>query len=161
MAGGRPEEYTPELSDIICERLAAGESMRSISQDDNMPCRATMFSWMRKHEEFLNQYARAKEESADAFVEEILDIADDGSNDWMERKDAEGEIIGWQLNGEHVQRSKLRVDTRKWAASKLKPKKYGDKIDHTHAGGDKPVHMILTEMTAEQATAEYKGLIDD
>jgi hypothetical protein len=137
MPAGRPSDYTPELTDLICERLSAGESMRSISQDDDMPTRKTMFSWMRKHEQFLNQYARAKEESADAMVEDILDIADDGSNDWMEKLGKDGECIGYELNGEHVQRSRLRVDTRKWAASKLKPKRYGDKVDVTSGG--KPI----------------------
>ena len=136
MPAGRPTIYTPELADQICNRLAEGESLRTVCNNNDMPCKTTVFMWFRTNEEFLNQYARAKEESADALVEDILDIADDGSNDWMERKDAEGEIIGWQLNGEHIQRSKLRVDTRKWAASKLKPKKYGDKIENIHTGPD-------------------------
>lgn len=109
--------------------------MRSICKDEDMPSRQTLFTWMRLHEEFLDQYARAKEESADALFEEIIDIADDGANDWMEREDDEGNNVGWKLNGEHIQRSKLRVDTRKWAASKLKPKKYGDKIQTEHSGG--------------------------
>jgi hypothetical protein len=64
-------------------------------------------------------------------TEEILDIADDGSNDWMEKLDKDGKSVGWAVNGEAVQRSKLRVDARKWIASKLKPKKYGDKLDTT------------------------------
>ena len=98
-----------------------------------MPCVKTVFNWFGSHPEFLQQYARAKEESADALAEEILDIADDGSNDWMIRHDKDGEE-GWQLNGEHVQRSRLRVDSRKWIASKLKPKKYGDKTTTEHTG---------------------------
>lgn len=102
--------------------------MRSVCRDESMPSARTLFTWMRVHPEFLQQYTRAKEESADALSDEMIDIADDGSNDWMERKNAEGENIGWQVNGEHVQRSRLRVETRKWIASKLKPKKYGDKL---------------------------------
>lgn len=65
-----------------------------------------------------------------------MDIADDGSNDWMERFNKDGESIGWVVNGEAVQRSKLRVDARKWALSKLLPKKYGDKIDVNHGNAD-------------------------
>jgi len=95
---------------------------------------STVFKWLREKPEFSQQYARAKEESADALFEELLEIADDGTNDWMERQNAEGENIGWQLNGEHVQRSRLRLDTRKWALSKLKPKKYGDRIHTEHSG---------------------------
>jgi hypothetical protein len=95
---------------------------------------------------FLDQYARAKEESADAFVEDMLDIADDGSNDWMEQKDKDGEAIGWRENGEAIQRSRLRVDTRKWIASKLKPKKYGEKIETTHQGpGGGPIMISSTD----------------
>jgi hypothetical protein len=104
-----------------------------------MPDCATVFAWMRRFPEFLKQYARAKEESADAMAEEILEIADDGRNDWMERhgeKTEDGEPVkGWQLNGEHIQRSRVRIDTRKWLASKLKPKKYGDRVDLTNSDG--------------------------
>jgi hypothetical protein len=80
-----------------------------------MPSTVTVFSWLRTHEEFLNQYTRAKEESADALTDEMLDIADDVEGD--------------------SQRDRLRVDTRKWIASKLKPKKYGDKLEHDVSGG--------------------------
>lgn len=124
--GGRPSIYTPELADRICGEIALGYSLRTISKDDSMPCVATVFSWLRTNKEFLEQYERAKELQADMLAEDLLDIADDGSNDWMERTDKEGQSIGWQLNGEHVQRSRLRIDTRKWIASKLKAKKYGD-----------------------------------
>ncbi len=139
---GRPTDYTPELADVICAKLAAGESMRTVCNDDSLPCRATLFTWLRKHPEFLDQYTRAKEESADALIEESLDIADDGSNDWMERLGKDGESAGWQLNGEHVQRSKLRIETRKWMASKLKPKKYGDRQTIEHEVSDNLVERL-------------------
>jgi len=95
---------------------------------------------MRKFPEFLKQYARAKEESADALAEEMLEIADDGRNDWMARNggtDDEGNAREntYVLNGEHIQRSRVRIDTRKWLASKLKPKKYGDRVDLTNSDG--------------------------
>ncbi len=107
-----------------------------------MPCARTLFNWMRLYPEFLQQYARAKEESADALSDEILDIADDGRNDWMERNGKDD--AGWQANGENIQRSRVRIDTRKWLASKLKPKKYGDKVDLTHAGPNGgPIEAIL------------------
>ena len=130
---GRPTIYTQDLSDIICERLSLGESMRSVSRDPDMPASATMFRWLREKPEFREQYEIAKEESADALVEEMLEIADDGTNDWMESHGQDGENMGYKINGEHVQRSRLRVDVRKWAASKLKPKKYSDRhaVDHT------------------------------
>jgi hypothetical protein len=135
MPGGRPSDYSPELSAIICERLAAGESIRTVCLDEDMPAARTLFLWMQRHPEFLQQYTRAKEESADALVEEMLDIADDGTNDWMMKHDREGAFVGWQANGDHINRSRLRVDTRKWIASRLKPKKYGDKVALTGADG--------------------------
>jgi hypothetical protein len=141
---GRPTTYTVELTDYICERLASGESMRSISRDEDMPAMSTLFKWLREHKEFSQQYEKAKEESADALVEEILDIADNGTNDWMESYAKEGEDVAYKINGEHIQRSRLRVDTRKWAASKLKPKKYGDRL-----------------ITDQNITHTYKDMTDD
>jgi hypothetical protein len=145
---GRPTDYSPELVDEICARIASGDSVRTISRDESMPCVKTVFNWLRVHPEFVQQYARAKAEQADALAEELLDIADDGSNDWMERYGKEGEQIGWQLNGEHVNRSRLRIDTRKWIASKLKPKKYGEKlaIDGDGEGGAIKIEKIIREI---------------
>jgi hypothetical protein len=86
-----------------------------------MPGLATVFRWFDEHPEFREQYEAAKEEGADAMVEEMLDIADDTSENPASRR--------------------IRVDTRKWIASKLKPKRYGDKV--THAGdADNPINMI-------------------
>lgn len=72
----------------------------------------------------------------------MLEIADDASNDWMERTGKDGESIGWQLNGEHVNRSKLRIDTRKWIMERMAPKTYGSKqeISHTHKVTDDGSH---------------------
>lgn len=134
MPGGRPTDYTPEIAEAICLRLAEGESLRSICSDEGMPSKQTALRWLTKHEEFRAQYVRAKEQGAEALAEEMFDIADDGANDWMERHNAEGEAIGWQLNGEHVRRSQLRIDTRKWYLSKIMPKKYGDKQQLEHSG---------------------------
>lgn len=134
MQPGRPSDYTPDLADLICGRLADGESLRSVCRDEGMPDKTTVFRWLRLHEEFRAQYARATEERAESFADDIVEIADDGRNDWMEKTNKEGECVGWQLNGEHVMRSKLRVDSRKWLASKMFPKKYGDKVETTHKG---------------------------
>lgn len=137
MPAGRPTTYTPELADHICALLAEGQSMRTVCLPDEMPAKSTVFKWLRTIPEFSDRYAQAKAEAADALTEEMLDIADDGTNDWVERETQSGTKI--VLDQEHVQRSKLRIDTRKWIASKLKPKRYGDKL--THQGDpDNPVH---------------------
>ena len=129
-AGGRPSLYTQELADYICEQLAEGKSMRTVAKEENMPSMQTIFSWLRIHQEFLEQYTRAKEEAADLLVEEMLEIADETSRDTIDTD------TGQKQNAEWINRSRLRVDTRKWVASKLKPKKYGDKVDVTTNGKD-------------------------
>lgn len=124
-------EFSPELFDRICERIAEGESLRSICQDEDMPSTTAVKKWLIKDDggALVAQYTRAREMQADTLFEDILDISDDARNDWMQR---EGEgASGYELNGEHIQRSRLRVDTRKWMAGKLRPKVYGDKVDLT------------------------------
>lgn len=131
---GRPSDYTQELADEICERLSEGQSLRTVCSDDKMPSRKTVFSWMRKHPDFLNQYTRAKQESADALAEEILDISDD----------AEAAIKGTaeKKSSAIAQAYRLRVDTRKFIMAKMKPKKYGEKIDLTTNGKDLPTPIM-------------------
>lgn len=126
---GRPSGFTQALADEICSQLAEGKSMRTVCLAEEMPDKATVFRWLRTYPAFCDQYTRAKEESADALVEEMLDIADDAGNDWMERNANGNE--GWTVNGDHIQRSRLRVETRKWIAAKLKAKRYGEKVEHT------------------------------
>lgn len=135
MSVGRPTKYSQDLADEICSQLADGKSLRSVCLADDMPDKRTIFRWLRTKQDFCHQYERAKAESADALTDEMLDIADDGSNDWMKRHGKDNEEY-WVVNGEHVQRSRLRLDTRKWIASKLKPKKYGDKITNEVTGAD-------------------------
>lgn len=154
MPAGRPTAKTPELVDEICAKLSDGRSLRSVCNDESMPSKTTVFRWLREDEEFRDQYARAKEESADALVDEILDIADDGTNDWMERYTKDCESAGWQANGEHIQRSRLRIDTRKWVASKMKPKKYGEKVAHELTGPEGgPIDLIIEAVGNGPGTA--------
>lgn len=138
---GRPTDYNQEIADKICAALSEGKSLRTVCLEDDMPDKTTVFRWLRTHEEFCNQYTRAKQEATDALADEIQDIADDGRNDWMEVHKKDGDII--LLDREHVERSKLRIETRKWLMAKMKPKKYGDKLDLT-SGGDKLPQNSIT-----------------
>lgn len=107
-----------------------------------MPSKGTVFRWLATMPEFQDQYARAREAQAETHADDMMEIADDARNDWMKAADEEGGL-GYKLNGEHIQRSKLRIDTRKWIASKLKPKKYGDKIEHTGPeGGPLQINLV-------------------
>jgi hypothetical protein len=87
--------------------------------------------WVAKEGWLQEQYARAKELQTDYMVEEMLQIADDAQNDYMERLDADGNVAGYRTNGEAIQRSKLRLETRQWLMRKLHPKKYGDQVGKT------------------------------
>jgi hypothetical protein len=83
-------------------------------------------------------------------------IADDGRNDWMARKDPSNP--GYELNGEHVQRSRLRLDARKWLTSKILPKQYGDRTEVEAYGKDgrplEPDRLRLTPGWGVPARAE-------
>lgn len=127
---GRPSDYLPEVAEDICNLLMDGESLRSICKRPGMPSIRAVMYWLQKHEDFVQQYVRAREVQADLLAEEILEIADDSAGDVV--IDDEGRE---QTNHERVARSRLRVDARKWYASKLAPKKYGDKIDANVSGG--------------------------
>lgn len=136
MTVGRPSEFSEEIADKICEGLADAKSLRKICLEDGMPSQSTVFRWLadERYATFREQYARAREAQADALFDEILDIADDGSNDFMSEDH--------KYDGDAVQRSKLRVDARKWMAGKLAPKRYGDKIELS-GPGDKGEHKLV------------------
>lgn len=119
---GRPTKYSTRLAAKICQQLAEGKSLRTVCKSDKMPSASTVFLWLSIHSEFSEQYEKAKQESADALVEDMLDIADDP-----------------KLNPND---KRVRIDTRKWISSKLKPKKYGDRV--THVGDeDAPVYTQI------------------
>jgi len=123
---GRPSIFSEELADEICERIADGESLRSICRDNEMPSKATVFRWLAEKQDFQDQYTRAREAQADSLVDDMLDIAD-GKKALLEGKDAD------------VQRDRLAVETRKWIAGKLKGK-YSDKVKHVGGDeGDNPI----------------------
>lgn len=117
-------EYSEDVACIICDRIASGESVRSISRSPGMPHEVTIYRWVADDRDgFRARYTRARESQAERMADEILEIADDGSNDWME---FEGKTI---IDHEYINRSRLRVDSRKWLMARLAPKKWGDKQD--------------------------------
>src|SRR6478735_3007312 len=106
MLPGRPSEYTKEIASEILARIAAGESLRAICEPDEMPAASTVCLWVVDNREgFAEQYARARKLQAELLADELFDISDDGTNDWMEKRDKEGGCIGWQENGEALGRS--------------------------------------------------------
>lgn len=126
---GRPTIYSEDLTETICERIALGSTLREICRDEAMPDRVTIYRWLERYDSFRNRYARACEFRAENWADELIEISDDGSNDWMAKLDREGRPTGfYALNKEAVMRSKLRVETRQWMMERAAPKKYGAKV---------------------------------
>lgn len=138
---GRPSTYDPATARMMCEQLSEGIPLREICRQEGFPAWRTVYDWMRKDPDLSTAIAYARDVGYDAMAEECLDIADNAGNDWMERLDSEGVPVGWQVNGDNIQRSKLRIETRLKLLAKFNPKRYGDKI--VHAGDD--VNPVVIE----------------
>jgi hypothetical protein len=121
-------QFSQELFDTILSRIEEGESLVKICKDKKMPNKVNFYRWIDKDIELRNKYARACEARAEKIFEEIIDIADDSSNDTILGKAKDGSEYEME-NKEWVNRSKLKVDARKWVLAKMHPKKYGDKIE--------------------------------
>lgn len=134
MERGRQPTFTQAIADSVCQHLAEGMTLREVCRMEGMPPESTVRLWaLDDREGFAAQYTRAREIGYHAMADELMEIADDGRNDFTRRNADDPEAV---LNGEHIQRSRLRVDTRKWMLSKALPKVYGDKLDLTHGNPD-------------------------
>ena len=140
---------------FVCDRMSnISMGLKTLCDTiPGLPSRSNLSLWISLDGDFQDRYARAREEQAEFMAEEILEIADDGRNDFMEQDDSSA---AFKINGENIQRSKLRIDTRKWLMGKLKPKKYGERLalDVTE---DKLAGKSLDElkaMAAEYATRQ-------
>lgn len=144
-------QWTEEIEDKILDRFMEGKSFRDFlgtNREEGLPSIPTFFKHLRDSESFSKRYARAREFQADIEFEEIKEISDDGRNDWMENNDPDNP--GYRLNGEHVQRSRLRVDARKWRAAKMANGKYGEKLE---LAGDQNSPLTI-------AVKQYAGNLD-
>lgn len=129
MPAGRSSSLTEALCFEICQRIADGETLRQIAADEHMPDRATIYRLIAADAQFRDQYTRAREAQLERWEDEIVEIADNGSEDYTTRKRGDAEFEAF--DHEHIQRSRVRIDTRKWLMAKRMPKKYGDRVDHT------------------------------
>lgn len=123
---------TQSTFDTICSEITSGRSLRSVCQDEGMPASSTIFKELASNIHYAEQYARARQASADAMLEELLEIADEKSGD--------------------PARDRLRLDTRKWAMSKMAPKKYGDKLE---LAGD-PDAPVVTSIAIRYVDAKKR-----
>lgn len=132
----RPETWIgdkkTEAIDTIIQRICEGESLRSIllyANREVLPTMAVFLKWVSEDQELEKQYARAMSIRSEAMFDEIIEISDESNADIDFTEDGKMRIVG-----EAVQRSRLKIDARKWALSKMNPKKYGDKVDITTDG---------------------------
>ena len=139
--------YTTQMADIICIRLSEGESLKGIVRSEGMPDRATVYRWLLEQPAFCDKYARAREEQADTLADEIIAIADE-SPEINEVRDKNGDVIDIKIDSGYVAYQKQRIEARKWTAMKLKPKKYGDKLE---LAGD-PNSPLKVEVQSEADT---------
>lgn len=151
---GRPTIYSDELAQTICECLMVGMSLRKICELDDMPAISTVMQWLASNKsDFMEQYAHARQVQAEYLLDEMIDIADDSSKDYV--------IVDGQerLDQEHIQRARLRIDTRKWNIEKLAPKKYGAKqqLEHTGSNGGAIETVSLTADEVIQRMSEKRN----
>lgn len=117
---GRPTTFTQQLADQICERIANGETLRAVCRDIQL-APSTVIEWTMNNKAFSEQYAQARQKQADSYADMILDEA---------------------FNSHDAQIGRLRVDALKWVASKLAPKRYGDKVEVEQTGTQK-IRVIM------------------
>lgn len=117
------------IFDYVCKEIESGRALRNVLKDESMPSTSTFYQWLENNTDKAKQYARATEVRAEVIFDDILSIADQNENDTTVNADGI-EVV----NNDVIQRSRLRIDARKWVLSKLNPKKFGDKIQTEHSG---------------------------
>lgn len=117
---GRPSGFTQEIADELCDRISCGESLKSILREDGKPAESMVYRWLRENEAFREQYARAREEMAEADADTVGDIGH--------------RVLAGELD---PQAARVAIDALKWSAGKRNAKKYGDKVQLADADGNK------------------------
>ena len=141
------------IFEYVCQEIEKGRALRNVLKDENMPSTSTFYQWLDNDEVKAKQYARATEVRADIIFDDILAIADENTNDTSINENGI-EVV----NNDVIQRSRLRIDARKWVLSKLNPKKFGDKIQTEHSGEIKGVNLssLSTQELIDRANAIKK-----
>ncbi|MFA6304006.1 MAG: hypothetical protein WC627_12865 [Legionella sp.] len=151
---GRPSDYTQELADLICERVAThGIGLKKLCEMyGDMPEKITIRRWCLKYPQFRSQYAQAKSLQIETLIDEIMDIADDSTGDTVINE--QGKTV---CNNEFIARSKIRIDTRKWLASKLAPKIYG--VDPIGIAPPPPEYSLAGVTDPNEAARIYQQIM--
>lgn len=122
---GRPSTYSDKVANDICIRIALGESLRKICMEEEMPAQSSVYEWLLRYPDFSEKYVRARELQAETQFDELVDIVDQPPElSYVTGKN--GEPIEVKFDSSYVAWMKLRVDTRKWTAARMAPRKYGE-----------------------------------
>lgn len=128
---GRPTKYSTDLADMICERIACGESLKAILRTPGMPKEPTVFRWLANEQEFRKHYAHAREAQGDADADAVIDIAD--------------QVVKGKISH---QAGRVAIEARKWSAGVRKPKVYGPRVDLNHGGQEgNPITTLLQQVS--------------
>ena len=160
---GRPTKYSAARAKRICDAIASGETARQIAATQAIHWQ-TVCNWRDQYPEFADQLRAAQSARAELMAEEILEIADDSGNDWIEKETKKGRT--WrEPNNEAIQRSRLRVETRKYPMEKWSPHHYGamQRLELTGPDGGpillEQITMVAgARLEAERAAAAKSGL---
>lgn len=125
--GGRPSTMTDAVVDDICSRLANGEPMEVICRDEGFPAARTVRDWEAGRPDVAAAIAHAREDGEYALA-------------WGARQIARGK----KGSTGDVQRDKLVVDLELKLLAKFNPKKWGDKVQHADADGEKLAPPTVT-----------------
>lgn len=135
--GGRPSSYSDDLAQEILDRMAEGESLRGICRDEGMPARSTVIRWMMADQSFAARCARAREEQADLMDDLILETANN-------------------CGPRTAKSDRVKISAYQWRAAKLKPKRYGDRVEIT--GSMAHTVAVAAPVTLEESQAAYSEM---
>jgi len=147
--------FDEAIADEICNLIASGMSLRAICRMAGMPKADHVYHWLWNETRFADQYTRARECQMEAWADEALDIADDARADVV-LTEAGTPVTVY----ENVQRSKLRVETRKWFMSRMAPRKYSERVitETTSLNMNLDVNADLKRMTPDELREEAARL---
>ena len=149
--------YDEETGIAICTRIIEGETIKEICEDPDLPSQRTIYRWLAAIPTFWQLYARAREALMDRWADEIIEIADDSSEDYVDHIGADG-VVERRFDPEAVQRSKLRIETRKWLMSKLASRRYGDKIDVNMQATTTPAANLTDDELTARVMAHLEAM---
>jgi hypothetical protein len=149
--------YAPELADRILDQMLGGRTLNDICRDPGMPDARTVRTWIRQDcEGFAQRFLQARDIGGTAIAEQIMDIADDASHDWIMRRKKNGDVEA-VVDREHIARTRLRCDVRRWLLSKQLPKVYGSRPE---PDADHPKEDRL-DLLMKQINGRTRGLPRD